>query len=183
MSIFQDSEIPSSVTPDDALLFFETHGIFYQELAEAGNLARTLRGQKITTDHMKHLRPILMGDPRLKSVLAPFAINDPTLSFTLGSDEGNFYSLAIADDDRQAIAVFMWRPGAKLEFSYGSHIGAAIGVVASNRLFHRPYKHLSMTRSLKDVNINLNDGGILIVHPRLAFQVKSSVGIGFVCHK
>lgn len=62
VSIFRETEIPLSVSSDNALSFFQKSGIFYQEDAEAGNLANTLRFEKIMTHHMEQFRCILMGD-------------------------------------------------------------------------------------------------------------------------
>ncbi|KAF4505961.1 hypothetical protein G6O67_006093 [Ophiocordyceps sinensis] len=159
VSPFEGSQIAASVTSDQAMEFFEILSPF---------------------------RTSLSNDPRLSAILQPFIERDPVLAFTLGPDDGSFYSLSKDEaevDQRHLIVVYMWRPKAKLEFSHGSHIGPTKGVTASNGLVHRPYKHLSETKGLRDVEIDLEHGGILVVHRRLAFQVRSSIAVGFVCEK
>jgi hypothetical protein len=97
----------------------------------------------------------------LNAILQPFIKRDPVLAFTLGPDEGSFYSLSKDEvEDGRFIVLYMWRPNANLEFSHGSHIGPTKGVTASNGLVHRPYKHLAETKGCQDVKINLEKGGM-----------------------
>jgi hypothetical protein len=118
---------------------------------------------------------------RLSSVLEPFLARTPSFCFPIGPDPGNFYSLTIDANQDHRATIYMWRPGSKIEFSHGSHTGPANGLTSSNGRIHRPYVNLSETRKLKDVPVNIETGGVMIVHVGLAFQVLDGKGIGFAC--
>ncbi|KAG7134448.1 hypothetical protein HYQ45_007591 [Verticillium longisporum] len=98
--------------------------------------------------------PVLAKDPRLYRILAPYR---EAFSFPLGSDPGVFYALTTAE-------------------------GELIGVPASNGLFQIPYAYLRK-RCLEDKKIKWDEGGVLIVHPRLAFSVTKGFAKGYGCRQ
>ncbi|KAG7122056.1 hypothetical protein HYQ44_002954 [Verticillium longisporum] len=75
-------------------------------------------------------------------------------SFPLGSDPGVFYALTTAEGQDGRILVFMWEPKTELE-----------------------------KRCLEDKKIKWDEGGVLIVHPRLAFSVTKGFAKGYGCRQ
>ena len=57
VSLFEESQISSTVTADDAPTFFKEHGVFYKADAEIGRQARVLGRDSDMRTHM------LMKDP------------------------------------------------------------------------------------------------------------------------
>jgi hypothetical protein len=65
-SIFETSHIASSITAEDALEFFDVHGLFYQENAEIGKLVDGLyKTNRVRSDEtsLEYFQPTLRKDP------------------------------------------------------------------------------------------------------------------------
>ncbi|CRK44628.1 hypothetical protein BN1723_006221 [Verticillium longisporum] len=175
--IFEETQVSAAVTPEDAIAVFRENGIFYQANADIGRLAAQLR--KDPDAGLDAFTPVLAKDPRLYRILAPYR---EAFSFPLGSDPGVFYALTTAEGQDGRILVFMWEPKTELEFSHRSPAGELIGVPASNGLFQIPYAYLRK-RCLEDKKIKWDEGGVLIVHPRLAFSVTKGFAKGYGCRQ
>ncbi|RBA18548.1 hypothetical protein FPRO05_10841 [Fusarium proliferatum] len=180
MALFKSTCISSDITPENALAFYREHGIYYQENATIGSLAKSLGGQALTRDGMSEFFKLVEKDERAHRIVQPFLAGSLRFWFTLGADPGKFYASTIDTDQDDKIVIYMWHPATSLEFSHKSHIGANKGAGSSNGLVHIPYSFLKHVKKLEEHLVEMETGGLLIVHPRLAFMVSRGLATGYV---
>lgn len=181
VSFFEESQISTDIS--DINSFFETYGVYYQEDAEIGNLATSLTERRITDADFDELKRLTESNSRLKTVIAPFIKNRPDIRYQLGSDKGAFYALTIGEDVYSKVVIYILKPMSKLQIVLGSHKALLRGVLASNALFQIPYSYLRKLKEPKEVSINFEDGGILVVHPRLAISLEDGLAAAFCCRR
>ncbi|KAH8751126.1 hypothetical protein F5883DRAFT_212196 [Diaporthe sp. PMI_573] len=172
--LFEKDKVSSTVSAVDALSFFQNHGVFYHANAEIGELVDKLdkEGLAWKKETLSRYLPILNEDPRLKKILDHYDTENPSLAFYLASDNPkHFYASSIADDeveDHRAV-LYMWGANTNIEVFVGSKILPSKGVKAANGLWEVPYRFLKETKGLNESKAQLDDGGVMIMHPRSAF--------------
>lgn len=62
VSIFDEAEVSSTISANDAPSFFEKYGVFYQADAEVGRSASLLAGRALSNDGLNDLKPLLQKD-------------------------------------------------------------------------------------------------------------------------
>jgi len=62
VSIFDEVEVSSTVSANDAPEFFERYGVFYQASAEVGRSASSLAQRAVSNDDLNNLKPIFRKD-------------------------------------------------------------------------------------------------------------------------
>lgn len=189
VSLFERTQISSAVTVDDAAAFFREHGIFY--CADA-NIAKEAEKSGIQTlRDPKYLKEFRLRDPRLTRILETY---EPSYTYVLGPHRGAFYSCSVKpnEDHANQATVFMWTKPTQLEFFPESHTGPLRGVSASNGLYQIPYswcrtkpwiKDEAEKERLKEILVEMDGGGVLIVHPRMTFAVQEGFAIAYGCRK
>ncbi|EXL39860.1 hypothetical protein FOCG_17527 [Fusarium oxysporum f. sp. radicis-lycopersici 26381] len=172
-TLFHETQISSTITQESALDFYREHGIYYREDAEIGNLAATLGHEALTLKGMADLTSLALKDQRARSIINPFLAGKFMTYYVLGRDRGKYYAHTTEPDQDHRIIIYMWPRGTRLEFAHKSHTRTFEGVAAANRLSQIPYIQL---HGLNEFRINLDIGGMVIMHPRLAFTVEDTQG-------
>ncbi|SPJ72375.1 uncharacterized protein FTOL_02103 [Fusarium torulosum] len=180
MALFESTCISPSITSENALLFYQEHGIYYQENPTIGSLAESLGSRALSRDGMSEFLKLAGKDERAYKIIEPFLTGSLRFWFALGPDPGKFYASTIDPGQDDIIVIYMWHPGTNLEFSHKSHIGVNKGAASSNGLVHIPYSYLKHVKKLEEYPVGLEKGGVLIVHPRLAFMVSEGLATGYV---
>jgi len=164
-SVFEEDKISTSVSVDESPAFFREHGIFYQAAAAIGTLISEGGNPDVNLERFKG---VLHDDPRAKRILEPFS-NRPALFFAIGSDPGHFFASTVKDNQDDRPVLYIWGPESRLEFFDRSYIESK-GVWAANGLMEIPYPFLRKKYG-KEIKIRMEEGGYMIVHPRLAYHV------------
>lgn len=177
VSLFEETQISANVTADDAPRFFQQHGVFYQAVPgmeeikkRLGNAAQSITG----------LDMFKITDARLLKILEPYT---PTLWFVFGPTQGSFQSFTVAEETENEAIIYIWGKDTTFEFSYGSHVGELKGVSTSYKLFHVPFVYLREKKKLQEVSVHMEQGGVMIAHPRLCVLVSSGYAIGYACKR
>ncbi|KAF5023368.1 hypothetical protein F66182_4571 [Fusarium sp. NRRL 66182] len=178
--LFEPTCISPDVTKDNALSFYREHGIYYQESSAIGNLAESLGSKALGRDGVTEFMELVAKDARAQNIVKPFLGGGLRFCFSLGADPGKFYASTMEPNQDHMVVVYMWHAGTHLEFSHKSQIGVSKGVGSSNGLVHIPYSFLRNVKKLEDLPVKMEAGGLLIVHPRLAFAVYKGLAIGYV---
>ncbi|EXL39783.1 hypothetical protein FOCG_17634 [Fusarium oxysporum f. sp. radicis-lycopersici 26381] len=188
-SLFEITQISSTVTVDDAVTFFKEHGIFYYADANIAKQVERFGIQPLRDPNF--LRELTLEDPRLARILESY---EPTYTYVLGPHRGAFYCYSVKpnqDHANQAI-VYIWTKRTWLEFFPTSHTGPLRGVSASNGLYQVPYSWYrtkpwiqdeAEKERLKEIPIEMDEGGVLIVHPRMTFAVQEGFAVAYGCRK
>jgi hypothetical protein len=173
ISPFEESQISSTVTADDAVTFFKEHGIFYKADAEIGRRARELGSNNALLKEMlmrdsvsmveRVLGSLLTSLLRFASILEPF-INGASAKIWLGADQGNFFALALHDNHDHRLVVYIWPGETTFDFFDGSHKGLNKGVPAANGRFQIPYSWLKDEdkRNLTEFRGVMKEGGVYV---------------------
>jgi hypothetical protein len=123
-----------------------------------------------------------MKDSRFARILEPF-INNPPVPILLGPDPGSFFAFTNNPNQDHRLIVYIWPGETVLDFFDKSHKGLNKGVPASNGLVQIPYSWLKDEdkRNLEEFRVVIKEGGVIIVHLRLALHVeKGLTANGFV---
>jgi hypothetical protein len=188
-SLFDTTQISSTVTVDNASVFFQEHGIFYHADQRIEKVVEEMGIQKLREPHS--LKELSFEDPRLARILEPY---EPTYTYVLGSHRGAFYchSVKPSEDQANQVLVYIWTKRTRLEFFPLSHAGPLRGVKASNGLYQVPYlwyrtkpwiQDAVAKERLEEIPIEMNNGGVLVVHPRTLFEVEEGFAIGYGCRR
>ncbi|RKK97108.1 hypothetical protein BFJ68_g14117 [Fusarium oxysporum] len=172
--LFSETQISSIITEESALEFYREHGIYYLEDAEIGKLATTSGREALSLKCMADLIALALKDQRARRIIEPFLTGSFKIYYVLGRDKGKYYAHTTGpgpEDNR--IVIYMWNRGTRLEFAHKSHTRSFEGVGGANRLIQIPYVQL---HGLNEFRINLDLGGMVIMHPRLAFTVEETQG-------
>ncbi|EXA30780.1 hypothetical protein FOCG_16334 [Fusarium oxysporum f. sp. radicis-lycopersici 26381] len=172
-TLFHETQISSTITLESALDFYREHGIYYQEDAEIGELAATLGREALGPKGVGNLIPLVLKDQRARNIIDPFLAGKFKTYYVLGRDKGKFFAHTTDPDEDHRIVIYMWCRGTRLEFAHKSHTKTLEGLGAPNRLLQIPYIQL---HGLNEFRINLDNGGMVIMHPRLAFTVEDTQG-------
>ncbi|KAG6992979.1 hypothetical protein FocnCong_v017584 [Fusarium oxysporum f. sp. conglutinans] len=135
-SLFEITQVSSTVTVDDAVTFFKEHGIFYYADANIAKQVERFGIQPLRDP--KFLREFTLEDPRLARILESYEAID---TYVLGPHPGAFYCYSVKPNQghaNQAI-VYVWTKRTRLEFFPTSHTGPLQGVSAANGLYQVPY--------------------------------------------
>ncbi|KAH7115682.1 hypothetical protein EDB81DRAFT_668895 [Dactylonectria macrodidyma] len=165
-SPFEKTQISSAVTVSDAPAFFERHGIFY--FADAAIARRAAELGIPALSEPSSLREFEMKDPRLEKILESYV---PQFTYPFGGRTGPHFATALqsASDQANQATVYIFTNRTILEFFPESHIGYLAGSKASNGLYQVPYPFMKDIRKLNERVIEMDGGGVLMVHPRVVF--------------
>lgn len=175
--LFEDNQVSSSVSADDAATFFQEHGFFYQADTEIGKVVAELDSQGLAwnPEALKYFMPILLRDAvsvtsralcivvyttqRVRQILKPFG-NRPSVCYSFGSNyPGHYFASTIEANQDHRILLYMWSTGSQLEFAVGSHRPPQIGVKAANGMYEVPYKFLKK-KNLNEIKVRMEGGGV-----------------------
>ncbi|KAI0187151.1 hypothetical protein F4808DRAFT_466440 [Astrocystis sublimbata] len=182
--LFEEDRISSSVPAAESLRFFQEHGIFYQANAAVGKLVAEFDSQGLAwkPEVLRMYMPIIVKDPRLREILEHFDTEHPSLCFYLDSDNPKHYFASTIEEnepqDHRAL-IYVWSAKSRLEIFVGSHKLPSKGVKAANGLWEVPYPFLTITKGLKESEACLEEGGVMIVHPRFSFGSTSGCTMAY----
>lgn len=179
-SIFETSHIASSITAEDALEFFDVHGLFYQENAEIGKLVDGLyKTNRVRSDEtsLEYFKPTLCKDPRLRSILDAYPIASK-FRHAWGIVPSTYYSWDNPSpkvDD--AIIIYMLGPRSQGKCCARSHKRTIkVDLPSDDGTYHLKDECLE---SYTKVDFCMVDGGVLLVHPVLAHRTEIGRSIIF----
>ncbi|RBA11044.1 hypothetical protein FPRO05_14274 [Fusarium proliferatum] len=177
--LYGKRQISSSVSAVDAPAFFKEHGVFYQENAEIGRVVAELDKEGVSWEpsEVKRFLPILENDLRIGQILKSFDTQRRPACWVLGSNypKHHFASTISEDEDEDhRMAVYMCSTGSELEIFCRSHYLPSAGVPAEV-----PYPFLTVIKKLKETEVWMQEGGVMIVHPRFAIGSNKGRAIGY----
>ncbi|KAK4149898.1 hypothetical protein C8A00DRAFT_18482 [Chaetomidium leptoderma] len=183
--LFEQNQVSSSVSAEDAAAFFQEHGFFYQADTEIGKVVAELDSQGLAwnPEGLKYFMPILLRDSRLRQILEPFGNRYPSVNYSFGSNyPGHYFASTIEPNQDHRILLYMWSAGSQLEFAVGSHRPPNKGVKAANGMYEVPYKFLK-NKNLNEIKVRMEGGGVAIVHPLLAFGATEGFSMAYGLEK
>ncbi|KAH6884969.1 hypothetical protein B0T10DRAFT_564386 [Thelonectria olida] len=176
---FQKSHISTDISAAASVEFFWKFGIFYAENSEIGQLVSELDNEELSEDHLAKYKPILSKDERISSILESqsYLESSPFLIQRLASEPGRFFASTTDDEPDNRLLLYVCSHGAMLELCQFSHKQKWKGVPTSDGMMQIPYSQIKKRRkiveTLVEVQFNLEQGGVVLVHPRLAIQMKN----------
>ncbi|KAK4066086.1 hypothetical protein Purlil1_13966 [Purpureocillium lilacinum] len=181
--LFEESQVSPSVSAEEAPEFFERHGFFYQTDSKIGRLVTTLDndGAADGPGGLAFFKEALLASPRVRKILESYD-EHPSLWYSLGCDPGHYFASTIDPHQDHRLVIYVWSPGTRLEFCDGSHIGQLKGVRASNGMAEVPLSFLKKRR-VSILQVKMEEGGIALVHPRLAFQSTAGFSMAYAVQK
>ncbi|RYO77697.1 hypothetical protein DL764_010188 [Monosporascus ibericus] len=77
------------------------------------------------------------------------------------------------------VALYMCSAGSELEIFGRSQYLPSAGVKGANGMYEVPYVFLTVVKKLKETEVRMKEGGVMIVHPRFSLGSTSGRAIGY----
>lgn len=183
MTSFDKSQISSTVSVEEANNFFSQNGIFYCADAAIAKQATKI-GFAAHMEQPNILKELQINDPRLERILQSY---QPSFTYIFGGRKGPYFASSIQQmSDHAALAyVYIFTNPTTLHIFPESHKQPLIGTKAANGLYQIPYPYLT-SLGLEPSHVEMEEGGILVLHPRSVFGVRSekeSFAMAYGCQK
>jgi len=181
--LFEEDQVSSSVSAVNAPSFLKEHGVFYQANPEIGRLVAQLDKEGAwEPSNFSRFVPILQNDPRVQKILESFDTECRPACWVLGSNYPKHYfaSTILEDEDQDhKIAVYVCSAGSELQIFDRSHYLPSAGVKGANGMYEVPYVFLTRNKKLKEIGVQMKEGGVMIVHPRFSLGSSKGRAIGY----
>ncbi|KAI1357260.1 hypothetical protein F5Y08DRAFT_192876 [Xylaria arbuscula] len=181
--LFELNQVSASVSADSSLSFIEVHGFFYQENATIGRLVDGLYSQsraRSDDTRLEYFRDTLQQDSRIQKILS-YYLELPRFRFPWGTTPGHDYNWDSRSSPTVGRGLIAYMCGSKSQWHCwdGSHMIESDGELVANGTFELP--HVLLAHYVKR-EVNMEAGGILLVHTRLVHSAKvgRSIMLGFI---
>ncbi|KAI1181839.1 hypothetical protein F5B17DRAFT_423333 [Nemania serpens] len=166
--IFGETGISPGVSVDSAG-FFAQHGIFYITDPEIGRLVEKIDNEGLSKnpEALARCKVQLLRNPHINRILQPIP-DQPAYSHTFGTDPGHHFAWT-AREIQNEVVVYLLSKGSRWTFWDGSHIGEIQAFRSPNGWVEVP-KAFMRSKGLKEIDIRMDQGGVVIASPRLVIQ-------------
>jgi len=182
--LFEEDQVSPSISAADSPAFLREHGVFYQANGEIGKLVAQLdnEGASWEPSGLKRFLPILQSDLRIRRILDQFNTECRPACWIFGSNYPKHYfasTILESEDEDHKIALYVCSAGSQLQiFDRSQHLPAA-GVRGANGMYEVPYVFLTEFKKLRELELRMEQGGVMIIHPRFAFGSSNGRAIGY----
>ncbi|KAK6843391.1 hypothetical protein PG987_004251 [Apiospora arundinis] len=179
--IFEKDKVSSKISADEAPKIFQKYGIFYQPDAALARIAKNLGASIGDREGFDQLKNAIFHDQRLKSILEPYSNYLLPTCFPLGADRTYYYAFRTTSqtpdpDPEDFVLLYVWHGKTEINLAVGSQTGLFHGVRAANGLYLVPYPQIQ--GYYDEVHVAMEEGGVLILHPRSAANVTEGFARG-----
>lgn len=177
---FQEARISPDISADASIEFFRDFGIFYVENSEIGQLVSELDNHMLSNEDLDKYKPILLKDERISKILESKSYLESSALFVqrLASEPGRFFASTTTDSADTNPLLYVCSHGATFEFCQSSHRREWKGLTSPDGVVQIPYSQIRRRRKIDatiiDIPFSLKQGGVVLIHPRLVIQLKTS---------